>query len=147
METLFGGHIFDRVCKQHDIQHRLTKPYHPWTKGQAEWMNRAIKEATVKTFHYPNPDRPEAHVLAFASAHNFAKHHKAFRLKTSFEAVCQAWMITPDIFKLNPGRVIPGPNTWTCELWRAVAGRYRTGAPRLLIVSEMLTPGTLAYLA
>jgi len=25
------GHIFDRVCREHGIAHRLTKPYHPWT--------------------------------------------------------------------------------------------------------------------
>ena len=26
-----GPHIFDRVCREHGIEHRLTKPYHPWT--------------------------------------------------------------------------------------------------------------------
>ena len=26
-----GPHIFDRVCMKNDIDHRLTKPYHPWT--------------------------------------------------------------------------------------------------------------------
>ena len=46
------GHIFDRVCREHGIEHRLTKPYHPWTNGQAERMNRTIKDATVKAFHY-----------------------------------------------------------------------------------------------
>src|ERR671912_155136 len=25
------GHIFDRVCRENGIEHRLTKPYHPWT--------------------------------------------------------------------------------------------------------------------
>ena len=30
-----GPHIFDRVCIEHRIEHRLTKPYHPWTNGQA----------------------------------------------------------------------------------------------------------------
>ena len=25
------GHPFDRVCREHGIEHRLTKPYHPWT--------------------------------------------------------------------------------------------------------------------
>lgn len=29
-------HIFGRVCTQNGIEHRLIKPYHPWTSGQAE---------------------------------------------------------------------------------------------------------------
>src|SRR3546814_15009636 len=41
-------HIFDRVCDEHGIEHRLTKVMHPWTNGQVERMNRTIKEATVK---------------------------------------------------------------------------------------------------
>src|SRR3954451_82004 len=34
IEAVFGGHIFDRVCHEHGIKHRRTKPYHPWTNGQ-----------------------------------------------------------------------------------------------------------------
>lgn len=26
--AMFGGDLFDRVCKEHGIEHRLTKPYH-----------------------------------------------------------------------------------------------------------------------
>ena len=40
-------HMFDRICREHDIEHRLTKPNHPWTNGQVERMNRTLKEATV----------------------------------------------------------------------------------------------------
>ena len=29
-------HIFDRVCDEHGIEHRLTKPYHPWTTDEVE---------------------------------------------------------------------------------------------------------------
>ncbi|RAK09897.1 integrase-like protein [Salipiger aestuarii] len=39
---------FDMICKANEIEHRLTKPNHPWTNGQVERMNRTIKEATVK---------------------------------------------------------------------------------------------------
>ena len=39
-------HLFDCVCHEHDIEHRLTKINHPWTNGQVERMNRTIKEAT-----------------------------------------------------------------------------------------------------
>ena len=42
---------FDAVCLKNNIEHRLTLPYHPWTKGQVERMNRTIKEATVKKYY------------------------------------------------------------------------------------------------
>ncbi len=61
-------HIFDRACRDHGIEHRLTKPYHPWTNGQAERMNRTIKDATVKIYHYPDLEGLKAHILAFVSA-------------------------------------------------------------------------------
>ncbi len=35
-----GPYIFDRVCIEHGIEHRPTKPYHPWTNGEAERRNR-----------------------------------------------------------------------------------------------------------
>jgi transposase InsO family protein len=28
--------MFDRICREHGIEHRLTKPNHPWTNGQVE---------------------------------------------------------------------------------------------------------------
>jgi transposase InsO family protein len=105
------GHIFDRVCDEHAIEHRLTKPYHPWTNGQAERMNRTVKDATIKAFHYPSLDALKAHVIAFVQAHNFAKHLKAIRWRTPFQAVCNAWTKDPSIFKINPHHLIPGPNT------------------------------------
>ncbi len=43
---------FDMICDANGIEHRLTKPNHPWTNGQVERMNRTIKEATVKRFRY-----------------------------------------------------------------------------------------------
>ena len=66
---------------------------------------------TIKAFHYPDLESLKNHVLAFVSAYNFAKHLKALRWKTPFEAICHASTTTPDIFKLNPPHLIPGPNT------------------------------------
>ena len=40
-----GLHIFDRVCDENGVEHKLTKVNHPWTNGQVERMNRTIKDA------------------------------------------------------------------------------------------------------
>jgi transposase InsO family protein len=105
------GHIFDRVCREHGIEHKLTRPYHPWTNGQAERMNRTVKDATVKAFHYPDLDSLKAHVLAFVRAYNFAKHLKALRWRTPFQAVRDAWTRDPAPFRIDPRHLIPGPHT------------------------------------
>ena len=111
MEAIFGGHIFDRVCEEHGITHKLTKPYHPWTNGQAERMNRTVKEATIKVFHYPDLEALKAHVLAFVAAYNLAKHLKQLRWRTPFQAVCDAWTRDPAPFRIDPRHLIPGPHT------------------------------------
>jgi transposase InsO family protein len=63
---------FDMICEANDIEHRLTKPNHPWTNGQVERMNRTIKEAIVKRFHYESHDQLRAHLADFIAAYNFA---------------------------------------------------------------------------
>jgi transposase InsO family protein len=111
IEAIFGGHIFDRVCREHGITHKLTEPYHPWTNGQAERMNRTVKDATIKAFHYPELEAPRTHVLAFVAAYNFAKHLKALRWRTPFQAIREAWKGAPSIFKIDPHHLFPGPHT------------------------------------
>ena len=44
-------HIFDRVCAEHGIDHRFTRPAHPWTHGRVERFNRTLEEAAVKRYH------------------------------------------------------------------------------------------------
>ena len=107
----YGGHPFDRVCRAHGIAHKLTKPYHPWTNGQAERLVRTLKDATVKAFHYETRGALSAHLLAFVTAYNFAKHLKALRWRTPYQAICDAWAVDPQPFKLNPHHLMPGPHT------------------------------------
>jgi transposase InsO family protein len=102
-------HIFDRVCEEHGIEHRLTKVNHPWTNGQVERMNRTIKDATVKRYHDDSHDQLRAHLHLFVDAYNHARRLKTLRGLTPYEFVCQAWSKEPERFRLNPSHHIPGP--------------------------------------
>jgi transposase InsO family protein len=106
----FRCHSFELACAQLDIEHRLTKPRHPWTNGQVERMNRTIKEATVKRFHYGSHEQLRLHLADFLAAYNFARRLKTLRGLTPFEAICKAWTGEPHRFKLNPLHQLPGPN-------------------------------------
>src|SRR5271163_2613068 len=84
-------HIFDRVCAENGIEHRLTKLNHPWTNGQVERMNRTIKEATVKRFHYDDHNQLRRHLADFVSAYNFARRLKTLKGLTPYEFICKNW--------------------------------------------------------
>ena len=93
-----------RVCKERRTEHRLSKPYHTWTSGQAERMKRTIKEATIKTFQYESQERLKAHIISFVNAYNFAKHLEALRC----EAIYESWVKNPPTFKADPHHFISG---------------------------------------
>ena len=104
-------HIFDRVCHEHQIDHRLTKIKHPWTNGQVERMNRTIKDATVKRFHYDGHDQLRSHLQTFISAYNFGRRLKTLKGLTPYEFICKQWTLEPERFILNPIHQMPGLNT------------------------------------
>ena len=68
---------------------RLTKPWHHWTNGQAERMNRTIKQVTVHHFHHDTHDQLRQHIAAFVNAYNFARRLKTLKGLTPCEFVCK----------------------------------------------------------
>jgi transposase InsO family protein len=106
----FRAHSFELACAENDIDHRLTKPRHPWTNGQVERMNRTIKEATVKRFYYETHDQLRSHLADFVSAYNFAKRLKTLKGLTPYEQICKLWTKEPERFTLNPLHQMPGLN-------------------------------------
>jgi transposase InsO family protein len=107
---LFRAHAFELACAQNDIDHRLTKPKHPWTNGQVERMNRTLKEATVKRYYYETHDQLRSHLADFVAAYNFARRLKTLNGLTPYERICQAWTKQPDRFTLDPTHQMPGLN-------------------------------------
>ena len=102
---------FDMICAANGIEHRLTKPNHPWTNGQVERMNRTIKDATVKRYHYENHDQLRSHLGDFPDAYNYARRLKTLSGLTPYEYICKIWTSEPDRFILNPIHQMPGLNT------------------------------------
>ena len=129
---------FDMICEANGIEHRLTKPNHPWSHedqktvrgtvfprgGQVERIpltvcrqtvagqrNRTIKDATVKRFHYDDHDQLRTHLADFMAAYNFARRLKTLGGLTPYEYICKIWTSEPDRFILNPIHQMPGLNT------------------------------------
>jgi transposase InsO family protein len=77
---LFRVHAFAYACEQHAIEHRRTRPKHPWTNAQVEPMNRTLKEATVKRYYYyyQTHQQLKEHLQTFLMAYNFARRLKTF---------------------------------------------------------------------
>jgi transposase InsO family protein len=95
-------HRFDQICRENGIEHRLTKPNHPWTNGQVERMNRTIKDATVKRYHYDSHDQLRQHLRLFVDAYNHARRLKTLRGLTPYEYVCKIWTENKQRFTRNP---------------------------------------------
>lgn len=73
-------------------------------------MNRTLKEATVRRYHYENRQQLEAHLTAFLNAYNFAKRLKTLAGLTPYEAICKAWAVEPNLFLRDPHLLISGLN-------------------------------------
>ncbi|MCD2184975.1 IS481 family transposase [Rhizobium sp. GN54] len=106
----FRCHAFEAACADLDVEHGLTKPRHPWTNGQVERMNRTIKDATVKRFHYDNHDQLHSHKANFIEAYNFGRRLKTLRGLTPYEFICKIWTIERERFTIDPIHQMPGLN-------------------------------------
>jgi transposase InsO family protein len=107
----FMRHMFHIRCLEHGIEHRLTKPNHPWTNGQVERMNRTLKEATVKRYHYQSHAQLKEHIANFLNAYNFAKRLKTLQGLTPYEYIIKCWQNEPDRFIVNPAHHKVGLNS------------------------------------
>ena len=104
-------HPVGQLCDAWGIEQRFTKPTHPWTNGQVERMNRTLKEAAIKRFHYETTDPLNTHLQAFLRAYNFAKRLRRLKGLTPYEFICTEWRKSPTIFHRDPADLTPGPYT------------------------------------
>ena len=108
---LFRCHAFESGCATHNIDHRLTKPKHPWTNGQVGRMNRTLKQATVHRCFHESHEQLRQHLAGFVNAHNFARRPKALKGPAPYEFICKSWTNQPERFNPNPIHQMPGLNS------------------------------------
>lgn len=107
-----NAHCFAQVCAQQGIAHRLTQPYHPWTNGQVERINRTIKQATVQRYHYSSHQQFREHLDCFLSAYNFARRLKSLNGSTPHQFLCNTFSSQPHRFLTNPSHHSMGLNNY-----------------------------------
>lgn len=71
-------------------------------------MNRTIKDATVKRYHYDRYGQPRTHLADVMAAYNFACRLKTLSGVTPYEYICNIWTSEADRFITDPIHQIPG---------------------------------------
>lgn len=74
-------------------------------------MNRTIKDATVKQYHYDSHDQFRTHLTDFMAAYSFGRRLKTLGGLTPYEYLCKVWTSEPDRFILDPIHHMTGLNT------------------------------------
>ena len=65
-------------------------------------MNRTVKEATIRRFHYETSAELNTHLQSFLAAYNCAKRLKRLKDLTPYEFICAEWRKNPTIFERDP---------------------------------------------
>jgi transposase-like protein len=104
----FRVHRFDMICNANEIEHRLTKPNHPWTNGQVERMNLTIKDATVKRYFYDDHDQLRRHLDLFVDTYNHARRLKTLKGLTPAQFIWKQWQAKPELFYEEPCHLTSG---------------------------------------
>ena len=68
--------------------------------GQVERMNRTIKEAPVKRYHYDRHEQLKNHLSDFINAYNYARLLKTLKGLTPDQFIVKAWKKNPNDFNL-----------------------------------------------
>ena len=126
---------FDMICNANEIEHRLTKPNHPWSHedqktirgivflngGQVERIpltvcgqtvagqrNRTIKEATVQRYHYDDHEQLRRHLDLFVDTYNHARRLKTLKGLTPAQFIWKQWQSNPELFYEDPCHLTSG---------------------------------------
>ena len=95
--TPSGKHVFDVVCKQWEIEHRLIPPRHPQTNGMVERFNGRISEIVNQT-RFGSAAELESTLRNYLKIYNHNIPQRALKHLTPIEALKKWQKEKPDLF-------------------------------------------------
>lgn len=91
-------------------------------------MNRSLKDATVKRYHYGSHEELKKHLHAFLMAYNMASRLKTLKGKSPYDFIRNLWTLEPEKITHDPNHFTVGLNIFQ------VPFTIRIGASLLLLL-------------
>ena len=96
-----GNHEFDKLCRELNIEHRLTKPRTPKTNGMVERFNGRISDV-LKTHHFNSSLDLEQTLLRYVTLYNHQFPQSALKSKTPAQSLKDWFASHPHLFNKRP---------------------------------------------
>jgi len=95
-----GNHVFDKVCTENTIEHRLTKPAHPQTHGMVERFNGRISGILKTTVFNSSKERLDTRV-SYLKIYNYHIPQRNIGHLTPIQKMKEWHKTSPELFKKN----------------------------------------------
>jgi transposase InsO family protein/transposase-like protein len=92
-----GQHVFDRLCEQFDIEHRLIPPRHPQTNGMVERFNGRISDIVNQT-RFASAAELESTLRNYVKIYNQNIPQRALKHQTPIQALKEWHEKRPELF-------------------------------------------------
>jgi transposase InsO family protein len=92
-----GKHLFDRICDQFNIEHRLIRPRHPQTNGMVERYNGRISELTRQT-RFDSAAQLQSTLRNYREIYNHHIPQRALKHQTPIQALKSWQQKNPELF-------------------------------------------------
>ena len=96
----------DLLCKENDIEHRLTQSHTPKTNGMVERANGIVKSNTILKEQYASNKDMEVALMQFLVFYMLYRKHGSLKrelgVRTPYEAVEKWYEFKPEILSQNP---------------------------------------------
>ncbi|CRI63916.1 Integrase catalytic region [Thiocapsa sp. KS1] len=99
--TPTGEHLFDRVCAEHCIEHRLIKPRQPQTNGMIERFNGRISEV-LNTTRFRSGEHLRETLTRYVRVYNQLIPQRALDHSTPIDKLKEWYRARPELFKKRP---------------------------------------------